>query len=81
MDLRDFASLSDSKPFSRFRAHCMRASYDRQVNSFNKEATEDCVLPTSDGTGIMVPKGTQLAAMVISLHYNRMYTSTAFSPV
>jgi len=40
------------------------------VNSFNKEAAEDCVLPTSDGVGIAVPKGTQLSPMVIALHYS-----------
>jgi Cytochrome P450 len=36
------------------------------------------VLPTSDGVGIAVPKGTQLSPMVIALHYSRMYNRTVF---
>ena len=71
MGLRDLASLSNSRPFSRFSVYCMRSPYHRQVNSFNKEATEDCVLPTSDGRGIVVPKGTQVAPIVSAMHYNR----------
>ena len=81
MDLRDPASLSDSRPFSVFCVYCMRSSYCLQVNSFNKEATEDCVLPTSDRGGIAVPKGTQVSPMVIAMHYSRTYNGPEFSPI